>query len=121
MTSKVDATLNLHEGGRQVDVRGPIKKWDSDEDYALFTVVISQVEADGTVVNAMGSSGRCARTATYWEATAKVADSGKHLQPGAAKAYAVATIATSSGASEAYPWPNDVELIPSVVAAGTRG
>jgi hypothetical protein len=120
MTSKVDATLNMNEGGRQVDVRGPISQWDSDEDYALFTVVISQVHDDGTVVNAMGSSVRYAHGAAYWEATAKVTDPGKHLRPGAAKAYGVATIATT-GDPEAYPWPNDVELIPAVVAAGTRG
>jgi hypothetical protein len=120
MTSRVDTPLNMHNGGRQVTVEGPID-WDPDEIYALFTVVISQVEADGSVVTAMGSSMRYAHGASTWEATATVTENGKHLRPGAADAYAVATIATTSGRSENYPWPNSVDLIPSVVAAGTRG
>lgn len=120
MTSKVDTPLHMQQHGTEVTVTGPISSWDSDEEYAIFTVVVSQVEPDGTVVNAMGVSARCARTATSWQATARVTDPGVHLTAGPAKAFAVAAIATSGGDSEAYPWNNDINLVPAVVAAGTR-
>jgi hypothetical protein len=106
MTSRVKKRLCLKKGGKRVEVRGPIVKWDSDERSAVFSVAISQVDAAGNVVTANGSS-----TAVYtnptskeWAATAVVTDPGLHLEHGPATAYATATIQVDGPRYETYTW-----------------
>jgi hypothetical protein len=106
MTSKVKKRLCLKKGGKRVEVRGPIVKWDADEVSAVFAVTISQVDAAGNVVTANGSS-----TALYtnpkskhWTATAVVTDPALHLELGPATAYATATIQVDGPAYERYTW-----------------
>ena len=106
MTSKVKRRLCLSENGKRVEVRGPIAEWDADEISAVFSVVISQVDDDGNVVSANGSS-----SATYtnpesdtWSATAMVTDPHLHLEHGPATAYATATIEVEGPAYETYAW-----------------
>jgi hypothetical protein len=116
MTSRVNGTLHISSDGRRVTVVGPIT-WDPDEQSAFFTVVISQPSGAPTV-HALGASGRIARGASQWEATATVVEAGKRLNPGKADAFAVATIATL-GRPESYPWRLTTKLKAAAVAAGS--
>ncbi len=106
MTSRVNKRLHLKKSGRGVDVEGPIISWDSDEISATFSVVISQVDEDGNVVTATGSS-----TETYtnpvstgWSAVATVTDPTLRLEEGTATAYATATILIQGLSHETYTW-----------------
>jgi hypothetical protein len=117
MTSRVDSPLHFSADGRTVRVTGPIVKWDYDEQFAIFTVVISQKTASGETVSAMGKSDRYGTSSSQWDATATVTLAGHRFEPGAAHAFAVATIAMADGPAKSYPWSLDIQLKPAVVGA----
>jgi hypothetical protein len=118
MHSKVDDNLILSSDGREVAVSGPITKWDDGEESATFAVVIAQVDANGDIVLARGRSrGTYRNGATTWEATAKVTQNGDRFTAGEAQAWALASIAETSGEHELYPWSLETHLVSDVVAA----
>ena len=55
--------------------------------------------------------------ARTWEATAEVTRNGARLTAGAAQAWALASIAETSGQLELYPWSVETHLVSDVVAA----
>jgi len=106
LISRVNSRLTLKHGGRSAEVEGPIVTWDSDEISATFFVVISQVNEDGNVVTASGSS-----VASYtnpdsdsWAAVATVTDPDLRLEEGPATAVATATILVEGFSNETYTW-----------------
>jgi hypothetical protein len=109
MTSKVNKHLKLSTDGMTVDVVGPILKWESDEQSAVFSVEITQTQA-GVNVSAAGSSNAVYRSDTPWKATAHVTGATP-LHVGRAKAKAIAKITLASGKTERYVWPVRVELV----------
>src|SRR6476661_4599304 len=106
MTSRVNSRIKLKHGGRSVDVAGPIVNWDSDEISATFFVVITQVNEDGNVVTANGSSvGTYTNPAsTTWAAAATVTNPDLRLEEGHATAVATATILVEGFSYETYTW-----------------
>ena len=105
MHSRVDDNLVLSTDGREVAVSGPISQWNSDEKSATFTVVIAQVDNDGEIVLARGASHTTYENgAKTWKATARVSKPGARLSDGPAQAWALASIAETSGEFELYPW-----------------
>jgi hypothetical protein len=106
MTSKVKKRLCLKKSGKRVEVRGPIVRWEPDERSAVFSVVISQVNAAGKVVTATGASTALYTNpgSTQWAATAVVTDPALQLELGPATAYATATIQVDGPAYEQYRW-----------------
>ena len=120
MHSKVDDNLRLSADGREVAVSGPITEWDDDEESATFAVVIAQVDATGDIVLARGRSHETYRKgANKWEATANVTQNGARLTAGEAQAWALASIAETSGKFELYPWSLETHLVGDVVGAAT--
>ena len=118
MHSKVDDNLRLSADGREVAVSGPITKWDDDEQSATFTVVIAQLDESGDIVLARGRSRETyERGAKTWEATAHVTREGARLTAGEAQAWALASIAETSGKFELYPWSLETHLVGDVVGA----
>ena len=107
MTSRVNSRLKLGHGGHRVEVEGPIISWDSDEISATFSVVISQVNAEGDVVTANGSSTgiyTAQPPSTSWDAVATVTDPDLRLEEGPATAVATATIVVQGYSTETYTW-----------------
>lgn len=107
MTSRVNSRLKLGHGGRSVAVEGPIINWDPDEISATFSVDISQVNADGTVVSANGSSTdnyTASPPSTSWAAIATVTDPDLRLEEGPATALATAIITVQGYSKETYTW-----------------
>src|SRR5215470_14059704 len=95
MTSRVDPRLKLSNGGRTVEVTGPIVSWDPDEISATFSVVITQMNEHDQVVTANGASTDLytrAANSTTWAAVASVTDPALRLEQGPATAFATATI-----------------------------
>jgi hypothetical protein len=118
MHSKVDDNLRLSADGREVAVSGPITDWEDDELSATFTVVIAQLDEDGDIVLARGRSRETYRNgARKWEATAEVTRNGARLTAGEAQAWALASIAETSGKFELYPWSLETHLVRDVVVA----
>ena len=118
MHSRVDNNLVLSSDGREVSVSGPITQWDDDEKSATFTVVIAQIDEGGEIVLARGQSHDTYQNGTKtWKATARVSRPGARLSQGAAQAWALASIAESSGKFELYPWSLETHLVGDVVAA----
>ena len=116
MTSRVNKRLKLSADGMTVQVIGPIKKWDSDERSAVFSVEITQ-PPNGATVSARGRS-----TRTYdpqdkqWQAAVHVSGPTP-LQVGPALATATATITLANGKTEPYVWPVDVRLVHQLAPA----
>jgi len=105
MTSRVNRHLQLNKSGRKVKVKGPISNWETDEHCAVFSVVIAQVAADGTLVTAHGTSTGMRRPPnTAWAAEAVVTEAGAQLTAGPATAAATATIQVDGPAIETYTW-----------------
>ena len=118
MHSRVDNNLVLSSDGREVSVSGPITQWDDDERSATFTVVIAQIVEDGEIVLARGKSHETYQNgAKTWKATADVTRAGARLTRGKAEAWALASIAATSGEFELYPWSLETHLVGDVVAA----
>jgi hypothetical protein len=109
MTSRVNSKLQLGHGGRSVAVEGPIITWDPDEISATFSVDISQVNSEGNVVTASGSStdlytAQPPPGSTSWGAIATVTDPALRLDEGHATALATATILVQGYTKETYTW-----------------
>jgi len=103
LTSKVDKKLCLRNGGRVVDVVGPVS-WDSDEISAVFSVTISQMDDAGNVRSAGGASVRYLNGPNQWTATAR-ADEDAPLEPGPATAFATAVVEEGGGqVIKNYTW-----------------
>jgi hypothetical protein len=108
MAPKISKIQHLRSDLKSVEVKGPIGKWEDDALAAVFTVVLSQVTADGKkVVTAIGRSGQ---TYTYddketkmWTVRATVVGDGE-LRAGDAVVAAYATYANSDGGSDWYSW-----------------
>jgi hypothetical protein len=113
MTSRVNSRLKLKQGGRSVEVEGPIISWDSDEISATFSVVIPPVNEDGRVVTANGSSVETYTNpdSTSWSAIATVATPGLELEQGPATAFATASISVEGFSTETYTWTLLTRLI----------
>ena len=121
MHSKVNDNLRLSADGREVAVSGPITDWDDDEASATFTVFLAQVDENGDIVLARGRSRQTYRNgARTWEATAEVTRNGARLTAGTAQAWALASIAETSGQFELYPWSLETHLVSDVVVATAR-
>jgi hypothetical protein len=122
MHSKVSNSLVLSADGREVAVSGPITKWDGDEQSATFTIVIAQIDVNGEIVLARGTSHDVYQNgARSWYATARVSRPGTRLSHGSAQAWALASISTSRGEHELYPWSLETRLVgDAVVAAAAR-
>jgi hypothetical protein len=108
MAPKINKTQHLRSDLRSVDVKGPIGTWEDDVLAAVFTVVLSQVAANGKkVVTAIGRSGQTYtyddKETTTWTVRATVVGDGD-LAPGDATVAAFATYAKSDGGSEWYSW-----------------
>jgi hypothetical protein len=117
VNSKVDPKLSLQRDGSAVTVTGPIKRWDADEDRARFTVVIAQLQSDGSIVVARGLSNEYERGADSWEAIAHVEGAGRFSED-TAKAWALASIVQGDG-YKLYPWWVSTSLSASVTAAAS--
>jgi hypothetical protein len=103
VTSKVEKKLCLRNGGLIVDVVGPVT-WDDDEVSAVFAVSISQMDDDGNVRSAGGSSVRYLNGVSEWKATARTDDDAP-LEPGPATAFATAVVEEEGGqVIETYTW-----------------
>ena len=103
MTSKVNKKLCLRNGGRIVDVVGPVA-WEDDEVSAVFSVSISQMDDDGNVRSAGGASVRYLNGVSQWTAAAHTDDDAP-LEPGPATAFAKAVVEEQGGqVIESYEW-----------------
>jgi hypothetical protein len=121
MISRVDASLVLRPNGRVVEVTGPISQWDADETSATFAVVIAQVQSDGGIVLAHGSSAHGYQSGDgAWSAHAHVAGPAS-LTAGAAQAFAYASVLNDEGEYEPYPWWVETTLGSAVVRATGGG
>jgi hypothetical protein len=121
MISRVDANLVLRPNGRVVEVTGPITQWDADETSATFAVVIAQLQADGTIVLAHGSSVNTYHSGDgAWSAHAHVVGPAG-LAAGHAQAFAYASVLNDDGEYEPYPWWVETRLGSAVVHATGEG
>jgi hypothetical protein len=116
MTSRVKKKLCLSQDGQRVKVVGPLIEWDEYEQSAVFSVTITQTDAAGAKVTAVGSSSPAHPPyhppANRWDAVALVKEPGKRLHDGPAGADAVATITVGGPNPKRYQWEVDVELVP---------
>ena len=115
MTSRVKKKLCLSPDGQRVKVIGPFIKWDEYEQSAVFSVTITQTDATGAKVTAVGSSPANAPyhpPADRWDAIAVVTEPGKRLHNARADALAVATITVGGSTTKPYPWDVEVTLVP---------
>ena len=118
MGPRVTNRLELSADGRHVAVRGPIGRWGAYERSATFAVVITQVQADGTIVIAEGRSNRTYEPPNRtWRARAAVSG-GEALRPGEAYAWGIASVRQASGSYTTYTWPNEITLERAAVPAG---
>jgi hypothetical protein len=116
----VTSKLEVSADGRHVAAQGPIGRWDVYARSATFAVVITQVQADGTIVVAEGRSNRTYEPPNRtWRARATV-NGGGALRPGEAYAWGIASVRQASGAYELYTWPNEITLERAAVPAGVR-
>jgi hypothetical protein len=115
MTSRVKKKLCLSQDGQRVKVVGPFIEWDEYEQSAVFSVTITQTDAAGAKVTAVGSSSPAHAPyhppANRWDAIAVVTEPAKRLHNGPADADAVATITVGGPNSKRYPWHVDVKLV----------
>ncbi len=114
MTPKMYPGAPISNSGRTVTVSGPIN-WDTrskpKEIAAVFTLVVSQISANGKVVSAIGWATTTYTNEKDWEAEANVVGAASlKLVAGGATVAAWATIAHSDGGYASYEWTLPVQL-----------
>jgi hypothetical protein len=122
MEPKIDSPLTIGPNGRHIAVTGPIGGWEADEHSATFAVMITQVQADGKIVLAVGHNPNpFTPHAANWNAAAEVVGAG-HLTAGLpATGFAIASVDETGGYTP-YPWEVDsIQLVEETVVLGAPG
>jgi hypothetical protein len=111
MSPKINAIQHLPANGKLV-IKGPIGQWAQNEVGAVFTVVVSQVAANQTIVTGVGTSEVYteASGAAYWDSDVTVLNGGQFTDGGAVVA-AWASIANTDGGWKMYPWTLPVRIV----------
>lgn len=110
MSPKIDQEQHLHTANGSFVITGPLGNWDADDGAAVVTFVVSQTQ-NGNVATGIGKS-QVYRPggSTKWSADVTVVN-GTQFRAGTAVVSAWASIATTDGGWELYPWGRNVTLI----------
>lgn len=111
MAPKISRTQILKPNNTQVQVRGPIGNWEENARAAVFTAVLTQIDAEANAVTAIGGSDHVYDTGddTWW-VTVNVVGEGQ-LALGDATVAAYATYVDDDGGSDWYGWTLPVRLV----------
>lgn len=111
MAPKISRTQILKPNNTQVQVKGPIGNWEEDAHGAVFTAVLTQIDAENNVVTAIGGSEHVYESGddTWW-VTVNVVGDGQ-LALGDAMVAAYATYVDADGGSDWYGWTLPVRLV----------
>lgn len=113
MSPKIYAIQHLAPGGSGgLVIKGPIGTWAANELGAVFTVVVSQIAADQSVVTGVGTSDVYTRAGDEedWDSAVTVLNGGRFADGGAVVA-AWASIANTDGGWKMYPWTLPVRIV----------
>jgi hypothetical protein len=112
MGPKIDAHLQLADGGRTVKVVGPTGDWHRYAVSATFKVVVAQVQEERIVFAIGHSEEPYTPTDTWWDADAVVhGDPQVKLVAGPASAWAIASVKTLDNQYEPYTWSVETRLL----------
>ena len=112
MSPKINVIQHLAAGGGGLVIRGPIGNWAQNELGAVFTVVVSQIAPDDSIVTGVGTSDVYTKAsgATWWDSDVAVLN-GSSFSDGGAVVAAWASIANSDGGWKMYPWTLPVRIV----------
>jgi hypothetical protein len=112
MGPRIDAHLQLADGGRTVKVVGPTGDWHRYAVSATFKVVVAQIQEE-RIVFAIGRSDEPYTPADrWWDADAAVhGDPDVKLLAGPASAWAIASVKTLDDRYEPYAWGVETRLL----------
>ena len=114
MSPKIYAIQHLPPPGGSggLVIRGPIGTWAQNELGAVFTVVVSQIAADQSVVTGVGTSEVYTKAGAEddWDSAVTVLN-GSRFADGGAVVAAWASIANTDGGWMMYPWTLPVRIV----------
>ena len=99
MLGQINPTATISNGGKTLELSGPLDDWEDEEEGAVIHVTVTQ---GGWRVR--GASGFTRSGEATWSATITGTDT---FVAGAAHAAATATVHLESGGHEPYPYPGD--------------
>jgi hypothetical protein len=110
LSGDIDPVAALADGGRRVDVGGPLE-CNVGFQVQELTVTVTQQRAPAAAVGKW--KGDCSGRPGHWDTVAAVHGAGvAGLRPGPARICAVAEFAIGGQAAEAKQWCQDVTLLP---------